>query len=140
MFGNRPVAGQVSAGCGVWDRAAQERGRPYKFTAVVPDLDRLELAMQVKITDMCPCVYPANPYSNKEWCCGDMPHLDMSAWAIEKVLLRDPSLVVTLRVATSRHKGLLKSLVEILAKTSAADACYRMLAALHAAHEEPPAF
>ena len=44
------------------------------------------VVVQVKITDLCPCVYPANPYSNREWCCGDMPHLDMSAWAIEKVL------------------------------------------------------
>ena len=39
----------------------------------------------VKISDTCPCNYPNNYYSNKCWCCGDMPHFDMSAWAFEKV-------------------------------------------------------
>lgn len=36
---------------------------------------------------MCtgPCVYSANAYSNKRWCCGDMDHFDVSSWAFEKV-------------------------------------------------------
>lgn len=29
----------------------------------------------VKVADRCDCEYPANYYSNKRWCCGDMPHL-----------------------------------------------------------------
>ena len=33
----------------------------------------------------CPCYYPGNYASNKRWCCGDMYHLDMSAWAFEKL-------------------------------------------------------
>ena len=33
----------------------------------------------------CPCTYAANADSNKRWCCGDMPHLDMSQWALEKI-------------------------------------------------------
>lgn len=41
---------------------------------------------QVKIVDECPCYKPDNQRSNAEWCCGDMPHLDMSEWALEKVL------------------------------------------------------
>lgn len=28
---------------------------------------------------------PANYYSNKRWCCGDMYHLDLSVWAYEKL-------------------------------------------------------
>ena len=32
-----------------------------------------------------PCYYPANEYSNKRWCCGDMDHLDMSYQAFSKV-------------------------------------------------------
>ena len=39
----------------------------------------------VQITDTCPCHYPNNYYSNKRWCCGDMPHFDMSLWAFGKV-------------------------------------------------------
>jgi hypothetical protein len=26
----------------------------------------------VMVTDVCPCYYPPNAYSNKRWCCGDM--------------------------------------------------------------------
>ena len=33
----------------------------------------------------CPCVYAANADSNKRWCCGDMPHLDVSQWALRKI-------------------------------------------------------
>ncbi|KAG2491251.1 hypothetical protein HYH03_010458 [Edaphochlamys debaryana] len=38
-----------------------------------------------RVTDTCPCVYPSNAYSNKRWCCGDMPHLDLSIWGFEKL-------------------------------------------------------
>jgi hypothetical protein len=34
----------------------------------------------------CPCNYPNNAASNARWCCGDMPHLDMSEWALEKLV------------------------------------------------------
>ncbi|KAG2435774.1 hypothetical protein HXX76_006970 [Chlamydomonas incerta] len=39
----------------------------------------------VTITDACPCYYPANEYSNKRWCCGDMNHLDLSYQAFSKI-------------------------------------------------------
>ncbi|KAL4440274.1 hypothetical protein ABPG75_003275 [Micractinium tetrahymenae] len=44
----------------------------------------------VRTVDNCPCNYPANPYSNKRWCCGDHSdtqgtHFDMSIWAFEKL-------------------------------------------------------
>ena len=42
-------------------------------------------SVKVKITDSCPCNYPPNAVSNKRWCCNDMPSLDMSQWALEKV-------------------------------------------------------
>ncbi len=42
-------------------------------------------SLVVEITDTCPCYYPSNAYSNKRWCCGDMPHLDLSTWAFEKL-------------------------------------------------------
>jgi len=42
-------------------------------------------SVKVKIVDTCPCNYPANAASNKRWCCGDYPHLDLSQWALEKV-------------------------------------------------------
>ena len=47
-----------------------------------------EASVVVTVTDSCPCYYPSNAYSNKRWCCGDMPHFDLSAWAFEK--LADP--------------------------------------------------
>ena len=28
---------------------------------------------------------PTNAYSNKRWCCGDMYHLDLSAYTFEKL-------------------------------------------------------
>ncbi len=39
----------------------------------------------IQVTDICPCEYPPNAYSNKRWCCGDMPHLDLSTFAFEKL-------------------------------------------------------
>ena len=42
-------------------------------------------SVKVKITDSCPCNYPPNAYSNRRWCCNDMPSLDTSQWALEKV-------------------------------------------------------
>ncbi len=53
-------------------------------------LDRTGLCLsdksvKVKIVDTCPCVYPNKAASNKLWCCGDFPHLDLSQWALEKV-------------------------------------------------------
>ncbi|EFJ47081.1 hypothetical protein VOLCADRAFT_105296 [Volvox carteri f. nagariensis] len=37
------------------------------------------------VTDLCPCYYPANQYSNKRWCCGDMQHFDISSYAFQKL-------------------------------------------------------
>jgi hypothetical protein len=64
-------------------------------SASIPDgsggtLDRKGLCLnnksvKVKIVDTCPCNYPANAESNKRWCCGDFPHLDLSQWALEKI-------------------------------------------------------
>lgn len=39
----------------------------------------------VRVTDTCPCVYPANAFSNKRWCCGDRPHIDLSTQAFRKL-------------------------------------------------------
>jgi hypothetical protein len=39
----------------------------------------------VMATDTCPCVYPANAWSNKRWCCGDKPHIDLSTQAFRKL-------------------------------------------------------
>ncbi|CAG9467265.1 unnamed protein product [Pedinophyceae sp. YPF-701] len=38
----------------------------------------------ITITDQCPCEH-ANAYSNRRWCCGDMPHIDLSEYAFEKL-------------------------------------------------------
>ena len=38
--------------------------------------DRVNASIIVKVTDRCPCKHE-NP-SNKRWCCGDMPHFDVS--------------------------------------------------------------
>ncbi|PNH11645.1 Expansin-A32 [Tetrabaena socialis] len=38
-----------------------------------------------RTTDTCPCNYPGNSYSNKRWCCGDMPHFDLSVWGFERL-------------------------------------------------------
>lgn len=46
----------------------------------------------VTITDTCPCNYPSNAYSNKRWCCGDMPHFDLGVWAFKR--MGDPTLGV----------------------------------------------
>lgn len=38
--------------------------------------------MVVTITDTCPCNYPANPWGNRRWCCGDGgTHFDLSTEA-----------------------------------------------------------
>lgn len=29
--------------------------------------------------------FPKNAYSNKRWCCGDVPHFDLSYTAFDKV-------------------------------------------------------
>lgn len=42
-------------------------------------------SLVVRVTDDCPCSYPANAYSNKRWCCNDVEHLDISVWAFEKI-------------------------------------------------------
>ncbi|PNW80185.1 hypothetical protein CHLRE_08g381550v5 [Chlamydomonas reinhardtii] len=39
----------------------------------------------VTVTDTCPCYYPANQYSNRRWCCGDMYHMDLSSEAFAKL-------------------------------------------------------
>ena len=38
--------------------------------------DQLNTSIIVRVTDRCPC-HHENP-SNKRWCCGDMPHFDLS--------------------------------------------------------------
>lgn len=43
------------------------------------------------VTDTCPCHYPNNYASNKRWCCGDMPHIDLSVWAYERVRMAPTS-------------------------------------------------
>lgn len=39
----------------------------------------------VRITDSCPCYYPANRHSNSRWCCGDTKHFDLSVYAWRKI-------------------------------------------------------
>jgi hypothetical protein len=39
-----------------------------------------EASVVVMVTDTCQCTYPDNYSSTKRWCCGDMYHLDISAW------------------------------------------------------------
>ncbi len=43
------------------------------------------LNAQVKVADTCPCNYAASAESNKRWCCGDYPRLDVSQWALETI-------------------------------------------------------
>lgn len=47
-------------------------------------------SVKVKITDTCDCNYPKNAASNARWCCGGTPHLDVSQWALTK-LVEDPT-------------------------------------------------
>lgn len=47
-----------------------------------------EESLVVRITDTCPCTYPANAFSNKRWCCMDAPHFDIGIWSFEKVSTR----------------------------------------------------
>merc|ERR1712129_277604 len=42
----------------------------------------------VKITDTCKCYYLPKQASNERWCCGDVPHFDLSAWAYDKIAER----------------------------------------------------
>ncbi|KAG2454946.1 hypothetical protein HYH02_000774 [Chlamydomonas schloesseri] len=44
-----------------------------------------DASLVFRVTDTCPCVYPENAYSNKRWCCGDMPHFDLSIWGFERL-------------------------------------------------------
>ena len=39
----------------------------------------------VQVVDSCPCVQPGNPKSNAHWCCGDMPHFDLSTQAFTQI-------------------------------------------------------
>lgn len=61
----------------------------------------------VTITDSCPCYKPGNEASNKRWCCGDMPHFDLSQWAFEKlaskVTWEPPGMCRVLAGSTGRH-------------------------------------
>jgi len=43
-------------------------------------------SVKLKITDTCDCNYPKNAASNARWCCGGTPHLDVSQWALEKLV------------------------------------------------------
>jgi len=49
----------------------------------------LAASVKVKIVDTCDCRYGPNSASNARWCCGDKPHLDVSEWALEK-LVKEP--------------------------------------------------
>lgn len=42
----------------------------------------------VKVTDTCKCYYKPKEASNRRWCCGDVPHFDLSAWAFYKLANR----------------------------------------------------
>jgi len=45
-----------------------------------------DASVKVKITDTCECNYSGNAASNSRWCCGDKPHLDVSQWALDKLV------------------------------------------------------
>jgi hypothetical protein len=75
-------------------------------------------SVSVRVTDSCPCAYPPNEASNRRWCCGDVPHFDLSAWAFDKLASSRaagvlgvrfrrvpcaPAGNVTLRVAAAKH-------------------------------------
>jgi hypothetical protein len=49
-------------------------------------------SFMVTITDTCPCSKPGNEYSNKRWCCGDLPHFDLGVWAFKR--MADPTIGV----------------------------------------------
>jgi hypothetical protein len=56
--------------------------------ALVPLLHRLNIMCvlpDILLLTPCTGTYPANDYSNKRWCCGDMEHFDVSVWAYEKL-------------------------------------------------------
>ena len=54
-------------------------------TSTCRDGGKGERTVIVTVTDTCPCVYPSNQYSNKRWCCGDRPHIDLSTQAFRKL-------------------------------------------------------
>lgn len=45
--------------------------------------DRVNASIIVRVTDRCPCKHE-NP-SNQRWCCGDMPHFDISKQAFGEI-------------------------------------------------------
>eukprot|EP01025_Chloroclados_australasicus_P009372 TRINITY_DN1359_c0_g1_i1.p1 TRINITY_DN1359_c0_g1~~TRINITY_DN1359_c0_g1_i1.p1 ORF type:complete len:446 (-),score=39.41 TRINITY_DN1359_c0_g1_i1:1167-2372(-) len=80
---------EYSGSCG---RCYEVQCNPTYFTdGYGQSLDRVNVcrdsstSVVVTITDTCPCIYATNAYSNKRWCCGDMNHFDLSAWAFEKL-------------------------------------------------------
>lgn len=46
----------------------------------------ISASVKVKIVDTCDCKYGPNSASNARWCCGDKPHLDVSQWALDKLV------------------------------------------------------
>lgn len=46
----------------------------------------INASVKVKIVDTCECKYKGNAASNARWCCGDAPHLDVSQWALDKLV------------------------------------------------------
>lgn len=80
---------QMHGACG---RCFAVRCHPYIFTdGHGARVNRLHACSKgiatvvVRVTDVCPCHYATNTVSNKRWCCGDMPHIDLSQWAFGKI-------------------------------------------------------
>jgi len=80
---------EFDSSCG---KCFQVKCRPASFTDGYGQfLDRSGVCydeskvVTIRITDACPCHYPNNAYSNKRWCCGDMPHIDLSDVAFAKL-------------------------------------------------------
>lgn len=66
------------------DAVLQDRyGERYARTSQCKDL---QASVKVKIVDTCDCKYGPNSASNARWCCGDKPHLDVSQWALDKLV------------------------------------------------------
>ncbi|KAI8464805.1 MAG: expansin [Monoraphidium minutum] len=79
---------EFSGSCGSCYEVACEEGRltdGYGKTLDRHGACKGGASVVVRITDSCPCNYPANYYSNKRWCCGDMRHMDLSWAAFEKI-------------------------------------------------------
>ncbi|GLC47742.1 Expansin-A20 [Pleodorina starrii] len=80
-------AGDFAQSCG---RCYEVQCNPSSFTDGYGNhIDRTYGCNQgsviVTVTDSCPCDYPANAYSNRRWCCGDMYHMDLSQTAFSKL-------------------------------------------------------